>query len=65
MTQHGKLKSHSEILAISVGFELKRMWGFRNTNHVLATEHAHCGGCSVMSVFTLCGHVGALCVECG
>ena len=30
------------------------------TDHVLATEHAHCvGGVSVMSVFTLCGHVGA------
>ena len=27
---------------------------------MLATEHAHCvGGVSVMSVFTLCGHVGA------
>ena len=36
------------------------------TNHVLATEHAHCmGGASVKSAFTLCGHVGAcseLCV---
>ena len=30
------------------------------TDHVLSTEHAHCvGGVSVMSVFTLCGHVGA------
>ena len=30
------------------------------TNHVLATEHAHCvGGVSVMSVFSLCGYVGA------
>ena len=27
---------------------------------MLATEHAHCvGGVSVISVFTLCGHVGA------
>ena len=33
------------------------------TNRVLATEHAHCmDSVSVKFVFTLCGHVGAVCL---